>query len=106
MALILLAMASMRDAVATVTEPSSALLGGLLLLLAAPTTWLFALFPVSAVVAVVLGIVTSLLLWFRLGSWLAHGTTSWAQWWRRYIVAALGSTIILTLIVAIIASFE
>ncbi len=106
LAVIMLALASIRDAATTLTEPSSALLGGLLLLLAAPTTWLFALLPVSATVAVVLGIVTSLLLWFRVGSALARGTTSWAQWWRRYTLAALGSTIALTLIVAIAASFE
>ena len=105
-ALILIALVAMRGTAVTVAEPSGPLLGGLLLLVAAPTTWVFALIRLSPTVAVVLGIVTSLPLWFRLGSTLARNSTSWGQWWRRYALASVGSMVALLLIVAVAASFD
>jgi hypothetical protein len=104
-ALILTAMVAMGGTAVTVSEPSGPVLGGLLLLISAPTTWLFALFRLSPTVAVVLGIVTSLPLWFRLGSGLARSSLTWGQWWRRYALTAIGSMVAILLIVAIAASF-
>ncbi len=81
------------------------MLPGLLFLLAAPTTWLFALAKLAPVVTVVLGVVTSFPLWFLLGSRLADASWTWGQWARRYIAWAIGWAVAAMVLLAVVASF-
>lgn len=101
---IVLALGSMRGSVTGLTDPSTPLVAGLLFLMALPTTWLFAILNLDAVVAVVLGVVTSLPLWFYLGGRLAVASPSWATWWRRYVMIALAWAVVAILLLAVVAT--
>jgi hypothetical protein len=103
---IALALGSMRGEVRGLTDPAAPLVAGLLFVLAAPTTWLFALARLAPVVTVVLGVVTSFPLWFLLGSRLAAASWTWGEWWRRYAAWAIGWAVVAMILLAAIASFS
>ena len=101
---VLLALGAMRGDVTGLTDPSTPLVAGLLFLLAVPTTWLFAISQLDAVVAVVLGVVTSLPLWFFVGVRLAALSSSWGMWWRRYVAISITWAIVSIVVLAVAAS--
>lgn len=94
----------MRGEITGLTDPATPVVAGLLFLLAAPTTWLFALAELAPVVTVALGVVTSFPLWFVLGSRLADASWSWGQWWRRYVAWAIGWAVAAMVLLAVLAS--
>jgi hypothetical protein len=103
---VVLALGSMRGDITGLTDPATPLVAGLLFLLAAPTTWLFALAKLAPVVTVVLGVVTSFPLWFYLGSRLASASWSWGEWWRRYVAWAIGWAVTAMVVLAVVASLS
>lgn len=94
----------MRGSVSGLTDPADPVLAGLLVFLAAPTTWLFAALRLAPEVAIVLGIVSSLPLWFLLGARIADSAWSWRQWLGRYATVLLAWLVFMVLILATVAS--
>ncbi len=62
-----------------------------LFLIAAPTAWIFTVEFIEAgrLLIVTSALLTSLPLWYMLGSRLAYHATGWAVWLRRYVVFCL-----------------
>lgn len=85
-------------------DPAAQVAAGLLLLVAIPTTWVFALFDLPPVFTLVLGCVTSLPLWFALGTHLGRTTDSHGQWIRRYLGWFAAWAVISLLVLLTIAS--
>lgn len=98
------AFAAMRGTVSGLTDPADPVLAGLLVFLAAPTTWLFAALRLAPEVALVLGIVTSLPLWFLLGQRIADSSWNWRQWVVRYATWLLGWLVVMVMLLATVAS--
>ncbi len=104
--LVLPALNAMAGSAEGLTDPAPPIVAGVSLLLATPTTWLFALLDLSPVLTVVLGIVTSFPLWFLLGSRLAETSIDWGEWGRRYIgwsvawavTVVVGFTVVATIV--------
>jgi hypothetical protein len=94
----------MRGSLTGLTDPSTPLVAGLLFLIALPTTWIFALLKLDAVVAVVLGVVTSLPIWFYVGGRLAALSPSWGVFWRRYVLVAIGWAVLAIVLLAVVAT--
>ncbi len=101
--IIAVTLGSMDSGVAGLVDPSTSLLAGLMFLVALPSTWVFAVLDIAPVFSVVLGCVSSLPLWFGMGSWLAAGSYDWAHWTRRYVAWSVGwavTSLVLLLTVA------
>lgn len=91
---------------AEVTDVATAVLGAIVFLVAAPTTWVFAIDFIEASRLTVLGIgaLTSLPLWYLLGARMARGSDGWQSWLRRYaIFCGLWTVLMLVLLVLIAA---
>jgi hypothetical protein len=101
---IALALGSMRGSLTGLTDPSTPVVAGLLFLIAVPTTWVFAWLQLDAVVAVVLGLVTSLPIWFFVGGRLAALSPTWGVYWRRYIMMAIGWAVLAIVLLAVVAT--
>jgi hypothetical protein len=83
---------------------ATAVLGGIVLLIAAPTTWVFAIdfIEASRLTVISAGALSSLPLWYLLGSRLAVGADEWRGWLARYAsVCGLWTTLTLVLIVVL-----
>ena len=82
---------------------ATAFLGAILLLVAAPTAWIFAIdfIEASRLTVHAVGALTSLPLWYLLGSRLALGSDLWRQWLRRY-ASICGSWTVLTLVLMVV----
>lgn len=67
---------------------ATAVLGVILFLMAAPTTWVFAIDFIEAgrVTVVLVGLLTSLPLWYLIGVRLAMASASWSEYVRRYVM--------------------
>jgi hypothetical protein len=67
---------------------ATAILGAILFLVAAPTTWVFAIdfIEASRFTVITAGALTSLPLWYLLGSRLAGGAENWLTWLKRYAI--------------------
>jgi hypothetical protein len=68
-----------------------AVLGVILFLMAAPTTWIFAIDFIEAgrLTVVLVGLLTSLPLWYLLGVRLAISSTTWLEFARRYLTVCI-----------------
>jgi hypothetical protein len=88
------ALASGSRSVGDLGEPAVSVLGALLFLIAAPTTWIFSIdfIDVSRFTALVAGGLTSLTLWYLVGSAITGGARTWSGWLNRYVVLASGWT--------------
>lgn len=73
---------------------ASSLLAALMFLIAAPTAWIFAIdfIDVNRLVVFLVGTLTSLPLWFFVGTRIALAADTWAGWLRRYVVLCLAWT--------------
>ena len=71
-----------------VTGLATAILGAILFLVAAPTTWVFAIdfIEASRFTVITVGAFTSLPLWYLLGSRLASGAENGLTWLKRYTI--------------------
>jgi hypothetical protein len=76
---------------------ATAVLGTILFLMAAPTTWIFAIDFIEAgrVTVVLIGLITSLPLWYLAGVRLAVASEHWGQFLLRYatlcVLVAVGT---------------
>ena len=89
-----------------VTGFATAFLGAVLFLVAAPTTWVFAIdfIEASRFTVFAVGAVTSLPLWYLLGSRMARRAENWLTWLKRYtIFCGLWTVLTLVLIVLLAA---
>lgn len=71
-----------------VTDLATAILGAILFVIAAPTAWVFAIdfIEASRLTVVSIGVLTSLPLWYLLGSRLALRADNWPTWVKRYLL--------------------
>ena len=84
----------------------TAYLGALIFLIAAPTSWLFAIDFIEAgrFTIIAFGVATSFPFWFLIGVGLAGGSRQWVQWIGRYVAIAATWSVLSLLIVGIIGS--
>lgn len=77
-------------------DVASSFIAALMLVIALPTTWFlsFEFIEVSRTTVVVFGAVTSLPLWYVLGTALAVRSDTWSRWLRRYVAVALVWTLL------------
>ena len=86
------------------SDVATAVLGAIVFLIAAPTTWVFGIdfIEASRFTVVAVGGLTSLPLWYLLGSRLAFAADHWRTWARRYaIFCGLWTVLILVLIIVL-----
>jgi len=86
-----------------VTGFATAFLGAILFLVAAPTTWVFAIdfIEASRFTVFTVGAVTSLPLWYLLGSRMARRAENWLTWLKRYTIFC-GLWTVLTLVLVVL----
>lgn len=87
-------------------EFAASLAASILFLVAAPTAWImsFSFIDVTRFTILVFGIVTSIPIWFLLGSGLARGASTWASWALRYLVVSISWTTFNLFVFAVVAS--
>ncbi len=79
------------DRVGNMSDLAASILATMLFLIAAPTTWIFTVDFIEAgrLLVVVSGLLTSLPLWYLLGSRVAHFSNGWRVWIQRYAIFCL-----------------
>ncbi|MCP4964627.1 MAG: hypothetical protein GY926_05285 [bacterium] len=79
------------DRVGNMADVAASILATMLFLVAAPTAWIFTADFIEAgrLLVVVAGLLTSLPLWYLLGSRLAYFSPGWGDWLRRYLVSCV-----------------
>lgn len=84
----------------------TAFMGALLFVIAAPTSWLFAVEFIEAgkFTVIVFGVATSFPLWFMVGAGLASVSRHWVEWAGRYVMVAAIWSVVTLLIVGIVGS--
>ena len=84
---------------------ASSFIAALMLVIALPTTWFlsFDFIEVSRTTVVIFGAVTSLPLWYVLGTAIAVRSETWGSWLRRYATVALAWTLANLAVLAIVA---
>lgn len=89
-----------------VGDTSTSHLGALVFLLVVPTAWVFAIefIEASRLTVVVVGLVTSLPLWWWLGVRLTARASTWAVWWLRFATALLVWISTVVVIFAVVGS--
>ncbi len=94
------------DRVGDMADLAATILAVGLLLIAAPTAWIFTVEFIEAgrLLIVVSALLTSLPLWFMLGSRLALFATGWAIWLRRYVVFCLVWSVLNVLLFILLGS--
>ena len=87
-------------------EIATSFLGTILFLTAAPTAWIFSIdfIDVSRFTVIVAGIVSSLPLWWLVGTRLTDGASSWLVWTRRYATIAVVWTSLHLFMIGVLAS--
>lgn len=88
------------------SDLATAILGAILFLVAAPTSWVFAIefIEASRLTVITVGALTSLPLWFLLGVRLAMRSDNWPTFLKRYaIFCGLWTITVFILIVALAA---
>jgi hypothetical protein len=85
---------------------AASFVAAMMFVIALPTTWLlsFDFIDVSRATVLIFGVVTSLPLWYLLGTALGARVVSWGRWLQRYITIALVWTIGILLLLAVIAA--
>jgi hypothetical protein len=91
-----------------IADPATSILGAFLFLIAAPTAWVFAIEFIEADRFTVLfvGAMTSLPLWWLLGSRLARTAEDWRQWTVRYLRISVGWSVLVLLAVILVAGWQ
>lgn len=86
-------------------DVASSFIAALMLVIALPTSWFlsFDFIDVSRTTVVIFGIVTSLPLWYVLGTALAVRSETWGRWLRRYATIALMWTLANLALLAVVA---
>lgn len=94
------------DRVGDMADLAASVLATMLFLFAAPTTWIFTVDFIEAgrLLVVVSGLVTSLPLWYLLGSRLASFAPGWSAWIRRYIVFCVAWSVFNIVVFVLIGS--
>ena len=94
------------DRVGDMADLAASILAVGLFLIAAPTAWLFTVEFIEAgrLLIVTSALVTSLPLWYLVGSRLAYLATSWALWLRRYVVVCLVWSVLNVLLFILLGS--
>ena len=84
---------------------ATAILGAILFLVAAPTTWVFAIdfIEASRFTVVSIGALTSLPLWYLLGSRLALRAESRLTWLKRYTIFCGLWTVLMLMLIVVLA---
>lgn len=84
----------------------TAFTGALLFVIAAPTSWLFAIDFIEAgkFTVIAFGVATSFPLWFLVGAGLASGSRTWVEWAGRYVMVAAIWSVLTLLLVGLAAS--
>lgn len=84
---------------------ASGFIAALMVVIALPTTWFlsFDFIEVSRTTVVIFGAVTSLPLWYVLGTALAVRSETWGRWLRRYAAVALLWTLANLAMLAVVA---
>ena len=82
---------------------AASFVAAVMLVVALPTTWFlsFDFVEVSRTAVVVFGLVTSLPLWYILGTALAVRSENWGRWFRLYVIVAMAWTLGNLLILAV-----
>jgi hypothetical protein len=77
-----------------------------LFLIAAPTAWIFTADFIEAgrLLIVASALVTSLPLWYMLGSRLAYAATNWGRWLRSYVIICIVWSVFNVLLFILIGS--
>ena len=85
---------------------ASSFIAAVMLVIALPTSWFlsFDFVDVSRTTVVIFGVVTSLPLWYVLGTALAVRSETWRSWIRRYATIALGWTLVNLALMAIVSA--
>ena len=88
-------------------DVASSFIAALMVVIALPTTWFlsFDFIEVSRTTVLIFGAVTSLPLWYVLGTALAVRSETWGRWLRRYVTVALVWTLGNLGVLAIISAF-
>ncbi len=94
------------DRVGDMADLAASILAVGLFLIAAPTAWVFTVEFIEAgrLLIVVSALITSLPLWFMIGSRLALFATGWSNWARRYIVFCLVWSVLNVLLFILLGS--
>ena len=84
----------------------SAFMGALLFVMAAPTSWLFAIDFIEAgkFTVIAFGVATSFPIWFAVGAGLAGGSRNWLEWTGRFLTVAAIWSVVTLLIIGVIGS--
>lgn len=85
---------------------AASFVAAVMVVIALPTTWFlsFDFIVVSRMTVVVFGLVTSLPLWYLLGTSLAVRSETWSYWFRNYVTVAMGWTLLNLLILAVVGA--
>ena len=85
---------------------AASFVAAVMLVIALPTTWFlsFDFIEVSRTTVVVFGLVTSLPLWYVLGTALAVRSENWGRWFRLYVTVAMAWTLGNLLILAVVGA--
>jgi len=91
-----------------VADPATSVLGAFIFLIAAPTAWVFAIEFIEADRFTVLfvGAMTSLPLWWLLGSRLARTADDWRQWIVRYLRISVGWSLLVLLVTILVVGWQ
>lgn len=86
-------------------DVASSFIAALMIVIALPTSWFlsFDFIDVSRTAIVIFGVVTSLPLWYVLGTALAVRSETWGRWLRRYASIALIWTLANLALLAVVA---
>ena len=85
---------------------AASFVAAVMLVIALPTTWFlsFDFIEVSRTTVVVFGLVTSLPLWYVLGTALAVRSENWGRWFRLYVTVAMAWTLGKMLLLAVVGA--
>lgn len=90
----------------SLTGFATAFLAAILFLVAAPTAWILAFdfIDVSSFTTIILGLATSLPLWYVIGLALAGGAPDWREYSRRYVTVCVVWTALNLAMIALVAA--
>jgi hypothetical protein len=85
---------------------AASFVAAVMVVIALPTTWFlsFDFIVVTRTTVVLFGLVTSLPLWYVLGTSIAVRSETWGRWFRVYVTVAMAWTILNLLILAVVGA--
>ena len=108
---LLLVVAALRVDFTAVGGPSqmaTAVLGTIIFVIAAPTSWLFAIDFIEAglFTVVAVSLLTSFPLWYLVGVRLARSTNEWSVWIARYLGTCAAWTVAVLVVLEVLGSLR